>query len=732
MARLWSSGFELNGFLDWSAGNLTVQTSTVRSGTYAAESVLVSGSARGVRHIFQSAPSNGPYYYRVYLRVATRPSAENRIIALTNADSLTASHIAWLTHDNSGVLKLYDEDGQITGTTTLSTGVWYRLEMQVDRTAAAGSQVVRALVDGTEFAGSATRSLSAGIWVCVVGANLANEAQTVGSWFFDDVALNNSTGSFQNTYPGEGEIIHLRPNATGDNSDWTNDYTTIDEVTPNDATDFISSNTNNQIEDVNLDTTPAAMASSDVINVVQVGVRFNISDATGADPTACLRIKASASGTVEESANLNNNTTTWTTNSNTTPKNYVLTLYDLPGASTTAWTKADLDQAQIGVRETTTDTHLVQVSTLWLLVDHKPGQTIIDLTADINGVTTTPSATVNVARSLIGAVDGVTTTPSAAVTVVRPLTASVDGVTVTSSASLRITRALLASSDWQSVTSSATINVVRALLASVDGQTVTSSAAITILRALSAVSAWQSLSSAANITVGTLRELVALLEFQTVTSSGSLRVTRNLVGDTNWQSTTSSATVNIIRSLLASSDWQSITSSASMTMLRRLLASSDWATSTSNPTLAVQRLFIALSTWQSLTSEANLATGLVFEALISMATSTSIPSINITRRLVTSSDWQSQTSSSAMTINHQLQALSTWQSQTNNATMTLVILFTAMSTWQTVTSEADLITVFAEGLVRAIFGAKQPSESFSEKQPDLAFSSKTPSIVFLE
>lgn len=373
MARLWSSGFELGGFLDWHTSNITAQTTTVRSGTYAAESVLVSGSARGAKYIFQASPNNGPFYFRVYLRVATRPSAENKIIALSNADSLTATQIVWLTHDNNGVLKLYDEDGQITGTTTLSTNTQYRIEVEFDRTAAAGSQVVRARVDGVEFAGSATRNLSAGIWIFVIGANLTNEAQTVGSWFFDDCAINNNVGSFQNSYPGEGEIIHLRPNGTGDNSAWTNDYTTIDEVTPNDATDFISSNTNNQIEDVNLDATPAAMDSGDIINCVQVGVRYNLSDATGADPTAVLRIKASASGTVEESGNLITNSTTWNTNNPQTPKNYNLTLYDLPGASTTAWTKADLDTAQIGVRESATDTHFIQVSTLWLLVDHKPG-----------------------------------------------------------------------------------------------------------------------------------------------------------------------------------------------------------------------------------------------------------------------------------------------------------------------------------------------------------------------
>jgi hypothetical protein len=58
------------------------------------------------------------------------------------------------------------------------------------------------------------------------------------------------------------------------------------------------------------------------------------------------------------------------TNANANPRNYALTLYDLPGASTDSWTKATLDTAQIGVRHTVDNgTNAVNVSTLWLLVD---------------------------------------------------------------------------------------------------------------------------------------------------------------------------------------------------------------------------------------------------------------------------------------------------------------------------------------------------------------------------
>ena len=380
MARLWSSGFELNSTtanVEWTAAHSTpsIQTTTVRSGTYTLQiTSLGSGTAIGLRYQFASAAGNGPYYFRTYFRVATLPSAENRIILLNDSADLTTP-IVYITIDNSGVLRLYDEDGQITGTTTLSVDIWYNIEIKIDATPAAGSDVVEARVDeAAAFATSSARSLSAGIHTLAVGGNLNSEAQTTGSWFFDDIAVNNSTGSFQNTYPGVGEIIHLRPNATGDNSAWTGTNTNIDEVTPDDATTVISvdGSTLNQIEDVNLDATPAALASDDTINVVQVGVRFSDDGVGGGADSFVLRIKASSGGTTEESSAIAANTAAFNTNAVSVPRNYRFTLYDLPGASTTAWTKTDLDVAQIGVKNTTDNADGIRVTVLWLLVDHQP------------------------------------------------------------------------------------------------------------------------------------------------------------------------------------------------------------------------------------------------------------------------------------------------------------------------------------------------------------------------
>jgi hypothetical protein len=370
MARLWQSGFELNTLgalgVEFTVvhGSPTIVTTPVLSGTYALRiSSLVSTAFQGVRYTFFTVDSNGPLFFRCYFRYATLPTADNTIIVI---ETLGAVRLIFVELDSTGALKLNDEDGQIgSASSALSANIWYRVEIKYDRTPAAGSHVVRARVDGNEFAGSATRNLSSGVGRYRVGGNESNEAQTIGLWYFDDLVINDNTGSFQNSYPGAGEIVHLKPNAAGDASDWTNNYLSVDEVAPDDATTFVASNTLNHIDDHNMDDSPADVIT---VNVVCVGVRFNGAGAS-ANASFVARIKASAAGTVEESTAIVPANTTWNTNTIVPPRNYPLVLYDLPGASTTVWTKADLDALQGGYRLSATNTNNAQVSTLWISVD---------------------------------------------------------------------------------------------------------------------------------------------------------------------------------------------------------------------------------------------------------------------------------------------------------------------------------------------------------------------------
>lgn len=372
MARLWSSGFELNsataGVEMTAVNSVTIDSTTFRSGAY---SLKIDSSLDSTRITYRSGSgTQESIFVRFYLRLENHTSALTDIFAFLNNTSVVIS----VRVDTDGHLELWnvEDNAQIgSDSSILSTDTWYQIEVNTD-TSTLAATTASARIDGVEFA-----SGSSDLSVAFNGVMFRKSAGVSGDWNIDDVAINDTTGSSQNSWPGEGEIIHLRPNAAGDNAAWTDvpsdtNHGSVDEVTPDDATTIVQSSNTGDIDDYNIDATPAALASDDTINCVQVGFRFRKSTTSGNPNQFKVRIKASASGTVEESAAITYDATGWVTNAAAAPRNHPLTLYDLPGASTTAWTKSDLDSAQIGINHSDRQAGNTEVSTIWLLVDHKP------------------------------------------------------------------------------------------------------------------------------------------------------------------------------------------------------------------------------------------------------------------------------------------------------------------------------------------------------------------------
>lgn len=397
MARLWSSGLELNTTSSnveglTVSGTNSIVTSVVRSGSYGFRTNPTTSAGLG-NYIFQSSDASGVFFGRVYLRIASLPTSDTEVCTFFSAGAL--GHKVGIRITTTGVAQLRNiEDSAQVGSDgpTLSTNTWYLVELKID-TSTLSSTVVEGKIDGTSFA-SGTINLANHVNRFTWGV----QTSATADFYFDDVAVNSNSGSFQNSWPGSGKIIHLKPNAAGDNSDWSDDYTFVDEVTPDDGTSLVSSNTLDQIDDHNLEL-PAVLGTSDTINVVQVGVRFNGAGAS-ANASFVLRIKASASGTVEESGAITPSNTTWVTNAAAAPRNYSLTLYDLPGASTTAWTKADLETAQIGYRLSATSTNAAQISTVWALVDYTPAGTYFG-SASTNSSTTGTAVSVSAPSDVV-------------------------------------------------------------------------------------------------------------------------------------------------------------------------------------------------------------------------------------------------------------------------------------------------------------------------------------------
>jgi len=402
MARIHQSGFELasqSNDVEWSMLGLSGATLTAiaaRSGGYGLRcNGLGAFATSGAGFQFASVAAAGPYFLRGYLRVKTPPGGTNRVMTFQSGNAGPgASSQAIIALESNRTLTLRNQSGTQIGSATaaLSADSWYMVELQVDANPASGSRVIEGRLNGVVFATSSTQS-QGNVFAYSIGGNLNSEFETTGDWHWDDIALNDSTGSFQTSYPGEGKIVHLRPNAAGDSNAFgtqtggtagaANNWTRVKEISPDEATSFNGSSTLNNEDLFNVDDPSwANISGSDTINVVMVGVRLrnNTSDATTA---LRLEVEKAAAGTIQQSADIIPNGTSFATNVNAVPHNYQLVTYQDPDSS--AWTRSTLNTMQIGYKLTAAGTNRIDVTTVWASVDFTP--VTIANTIPISGLT---------------------------------------------------------------------------------------------------------------------------------------------------------------------------------------------------------------------------------------------------------------------------------------------------------------------------------------------------------
>lgn len=372
MARLWQCGFELGSLstgveVTATLGTQAISTTTVRTGSRALR-VAPTATTGSVRyHVFASNQAAAGFQ-RVYLNIATLPSATTYILRFLDSSNNATGSIRLTT---AGRLQLMTANGNQIGSDSavLSTGTWYMVELGTDAT---GSGTLEGRLDGASFASGANSSQ--GAWCRITVGVITTNATT--DLFFDDWAINDASGSAQNSWCGAGGILHLIPNGAGDSNGWSNtsnaagstsNYTLVDEVPPNDTTDLVQTGTLNATDMYTL--TDSGIGASDVVNVAAVGLRLrnNTADAVAA---VKAQITKTSAGTIAQGSAIVPNSTAFATNAPAEPRNLSLVTYADPDGA--AWTQATLDTAQAGLKLTVANTNRIQVTALWLSVDYAP------------------------------------------------------------------------------------------------------------------------------------------------------------------------------------------------------------------------------------------------------------------------------------------------------------------------------------------------------------------------
>src|SRR3954452_14348133 len=237
MARLVTSGGEIrdhptadiNSPDGWTVGAAATTTdlTTFRSGK---ASILCAGTAASTsfRAWAFTAPALGAQVYgRAHFQVDALPAVDAEIADLVTGANANLISVRLTT---AGTVQLWNEAAAaqigVDSTTVITPGQWYRLQLRLLINTGAvdqaellisddGAQAVDESISGTALTVSDTHAarFRAG-WLGVPGA-------TVSMWL-DDLAVNDSTGTKQNTFAGDGRVIVLPCGGSTAVGSWTN------------------------------------------------------------------------------------------------------------------------------------------------------------------------------------------------------------------------------------------------------------------------------------------------------------------------------------------------------------------------------------------------------------------------------------------------------------------------------------------------------------------------------
>lgn len=232
MARLWTEiGREWGvapsaasfGYPDFymDAIRCTLDTGVFRSGT---RSIKATANGAGAYLTRKTNTTSDVVFFRGYFRLPALPGAARSlwIHSYEYFDSYlgtVAQAVAEVRVSTAGVLSLWVHNGSVwnqaadLGTANVAANTWYRIEIKSDPVASTFDLRLDgvAVSTGTTWwsAPDSNAYFHAGI--------MAIEGQPAGSVtsgeavFLSDLALNTETGASQNSWPGDGKVILLRP-----------------------------------------------------------------------------------------------------------------------------------------------------------------------------------------------------------------------------------------------------------------------------------------------------------------------------------------------------------------------------------------------------------------------------------------------------------------------------------------------------------------------------------------
>lgn len=307
MARLFTCGFEENDIAAlgsmWTAiggTTPTLGTSAPHSGTYRLNTAA-SVSRSDLRWVNSSSniTTNGTIWYtRMYWRTTdVTPEFDTRIQAVTSGSDQLMSTLTLLT---TGVLRMTNGTTGVNYDLTyaLQDNTWYRIEHTITlHDAASGALELRlyadasdTLLDGISASSIVTKD-GTHIGLRYIYFGTSASGSIVGVHSYDDLAVNDASGSVQTSWPGQGKIALLAPNADVSVT-WTKDgsapagtnFGGVDDVpgAPDNGTTYNShSGTGNEEDRLGLTDLGAEVPSDATMTLLDVYAKVAASASSG-------------------------------------------------------------------------------------------------------------------------------------------------------------------------------------------------------------------------------------------------------------------------------------------------------------------------------------------------------------------------------------------------------------------------------------------------------------------
>ena len=266
MTRLLTTGFETgdnSDFYIYSPSTPSIITSPVRTGSYAVSSTgLTYGRFKqftGTDVLYGHTGIRFPYGgYGIPLEGIQFLDSSGTVLITICQDSPGYRISAYLGNKSSLLAK---------STSDFAINTWYGMEFYIYIADSGGRAVIK--MDGA-------------IWIDYTGDTKVSTTTDIAYMqlcsnsgvfqYYDDIVLNDDSGSDNNTYPGQVKLLPFRPDGAGDNTGLTpstgSNYQCVDEV-PASATDYVYDTV---IDDYDLYTTanPTIPDGATITNVIVI------------------------------------------------------------------------------------------------------------------------------------------------------------------------------------------------------------------------------------------------------------------------------------------------------------------------------------------------------------------------------------------------------------------------------------------------------------------------------